>query len=150
MLNFRLSPHAHVIQLQSMKLQYLSDISPLGQDFNANAMKILRLYSFEPAEVVGLQSAIQLTLLTAMEPLVVDSLPFVHAENCRLTLRIADHDAGISTEDAFQFFCDLLPSSYEGMLELLQPFTSSSPNTHQWLYDLPCKIEFLISPTGQW
>ncbi len=133
-----------------MKLQFLSHISPIGSDVNTNSMNVMRLYLFEPAEVVGLQSAIRHTLLISMEPLVLDSLPFVQAENCRLTLRIADHDAGISTEDAFQFYCDLLPSSYEEMLGLLQPFISASPNTCQWLYDLPCEIELLISPTGQW
>ena len=101
-------------------------------------------------QAIQFRKHIQDVILIKNKPLNINELDFIEARNCELTLRIADDDIGIVTEDTVLFFCDLTLEGFQEMVELLAPFCLKETKGYQWLYDIDNEIDFLFSPGGTW
>lgn len=127
-----------------MKLDYIPNINAYKDD-------LVRLYAFNQAEAKQFHDKIQDVLVLHKKNLALVSLDFIESRNCNLTLRMANSDEGITSEDATNFFCDLTLEGYINMLELLKPFCSKETKGHQYLYsDIDSPTDFLFSPAGTW
>jgi hypothetical protein len=123
-----------------MKLEYLTDITD----------PLVRLYDFDSVQSKDFRQAITQIILKEKKSLQLQSLSFVESINCKLTLRLAEEDKGITTSDNINFFCDLTINGFENMAYLIEPFCEKENGGYQWLYDLSIDIDFLFSPKGQW
>jgi len=90
------------------------------------------------------------SIITKKKSLYLNELDFIEARNCELTLRLADDDIGIVTEDTVLFFCDLTLEGFHEMVTLLEPFCLKETKGYQWLYDIDNETDFLFSPGGTW
>ncbi len=127
-----------------MKLDYIPNINAYKDD-------LVRLYAFNQAEAKLFRDKIHEVLVLQKNNLALESLDFIESRNCKLMLRLADSDEGITSEDATNFFCDLTLEGYINMLELLKPFCSKETKGHQYLYsDIDSSTDFLFSPAGTW
>ena len=127
-----------------MKLDYIPNINTYKDD-------LVRLYAFNQAEAKLFRDKIHQVLVLQKNNLALESLDFIESRNCKLMLRLADSDEGITSEDATNFFCDLTLEGYINMLELLKPFCSKETKGHQYLYsDIDSPTDFLFSPAGTW
>lgn len=133
-----------------MKLEYLDDISDGGKYSGVVTDQLVRLYDFDDIQAKMFYEAIQQKIVGHKKDLDLKELDFIEKLNCNLTLRLADKDLGITTEDKKYFFCDLTETAYQIMLNLLESFYGKETSDYQWLYDLNTDIEFLFSPGGQW
>ena len=124
-----------------MKLDYIDHINEYGED-------VVRLYEFDKAQAIQFQQLLTDTILTNKSSLALNEVDFIEARNCYLTLRIADEDLGIQTEDKINFFCDLTLESYSQMAILIEPFCKKETKGYQYLYDLDNFTDFLFSPSG--
>lgn len=123
-----------------MKLEYLNDI----------ADPLVRLYDFDNVQAKEFRQTITEFILLEKKSLELHSLSFIELINCKLTLRLAEEDKGITTSDNMNFFCDLTIDGFENIIFLIEPFCDRESNGYQWLYDLNSDIDFLFSPSGQW
>ena len=126
-----------------MQLDYIHNINNSGEH-------MVRLYNFDMLQAIQFRKHIQDVILIKNKPLNINELDFIEARNCELTLRIADDDIGIVTEDTVLFFCDLTLEGFQEMVELLAPFCLKETKGYQWLYDIDSEIDFLFSPGGTW
>ena len=126
-----------------MQLDYIYNINNSGEH-------MVRLYNFDMLQAIQFRKHIQDVILIKNKPLNINELDFIEARNCELTLRIADDDIGIVTEDTVLFFCDLTLEGFQEMVELLAPFCLKETKGYQWLYDIDNEIDFLFSPGGTW
>lgn len=126
-----------------MKLDYLDKINDRGDS-------IVRLYDFDFLQVEKLCQNIQHTIIKNKMSLDLTSIEFIQPLNCSLTLRIADNDTGITSQDKRNYFCDLTLKSYEEMILLLEPFCKIETKGYQWLFDLNTQTEFLFTLDGNW
>ncbi|MBK7038308.1 MAG: hypothetical protein IPI31_17565 [Bacteroidetes bacterium] len=126
-----------------MQLDYIHNINNSGEH-------MVRLYNFDMLQAIQFRKHIQDVILIKNKPLNINELDFIEARNCELTLRIADDDIGIVTEDTVLFFCDLTLEGFQEMVELLAPFCLKETKGYQWLYDIDNEIDFLFSPGGTW
>ena len=120
-----------------MKLEYIEDIN--GYDEHA-----VRLSDFDSAQANKFRDVIDF-LIDNKNPIELTTLDFVELLNCKLTLRVANEDLGISTSDYVIFFCDLTIDSYKSIEKLLEPFCRKESRGYQWLYDIDTPIGFLFS-----
>ena len=125
-----------------MKLEFIENVEHIGD-------QILRLYNFSAVEAMSFQQAIHDTLLIEGEPLDLTKLDFIEPLNCKLVLRLADKDIGITPVSNGEFVCELTPAGYEAMVELVEPFCNGNSG-FQYLYDIITPIEFLFSVIGGW
>jgi len=126
-----------------MQLDYIDSINEYGDN-------IVRLYDFDSAEAEKFMKIVHETLVINKKSLDISSIIFIVARNCRLTLRIADEDEGITTSDKMQFYCDLTIAGYEQMIALLEQFCNKETKGYQFLYDIDSQTDFLFSPAGTW
>lgn len=126
-----------------MQLDYIHNINNSGEH-------MIRLYNFNMSQAIKFRNSIQDSILIKKNPLNLSDLEFIEARNCELTLRIADDDIGIISEDTVLFFCDLTLEGFQEMVDLLQPFCVKETKGYQWLYDIDNEIDFLFSPGGTW
>jgi hypothetical protein len=124
-----------------MKLEFLEEINEY-QDH------LIRLYDFDMEQAKQFKAAIQETIIKNGNALNLNSLPFIEALNCKLTLHIADEDEGIITMDNQIFFCDLTMDGYKNMLRLIEPYCNKNTRSSQMLYDIDTEIDFLFAPYG--
>ena len=111
---------------------------------------MIRLYNFDKSQAIRFRKCIQDSILKNKKSLYLNELDFIEARNCELTLRIADDDIGIVTEDTVFFFCDLTMEGFQEMVTLLEPFCLKETKGYQWLYDIDTETDFLFSPGGTW
>ena len=133
-----------------MKLQYLDEIGSSGNYSQAETDELVRLYDFNRLEATNFRDGIQHMVIDSQKPLALARFDFIESINCRLTLRLADEDLGITTDDHLDFYCDLTTKGYQQMVKLLAPFCDKESKGFQWLYDLDNPIEFLFAPQGTW
>ena len=126
-----------------MELDYIHNINNSGEH-------MIRLYNFDMSQAIQFRKNIQDTILINKKNLCLNDLDFIVARNCELTLRIADDDIGIISEDTILFFCDLTLEGFQEMVALLEPFCLKETKGYQWLYDIDNEIDFLFSPGGTW
>lgn len=133
-----------------MKLEYLNDISAGGKYSDIITDELIRLYDFDTFEAKEFYNAISRETVQNENELCLESLYFIEALNCKLTLRLSIYDQGILTNDKTNFICNLSKDGYLNMLNLLQPFCMDAVHGYQWLYDLDTNIDFLFSAGGTW
>lgn len=126
-----------------MYIDFIDEINEYGDN-------IVRLYDFDSAEAEKFMKIVHETLVLNKKSLDLSSIKFIVARNCRLTLRIADEDEGITTSDKMQFYCDLTIAGYEQMIGLLEQFCNKETKGYQFLYDIDSQTDFLFSPAGTW
>lgn len=126
-----------------MYLDFIDEINEYGDN-------IVRLYDFDSAEAIKFKQILHQTLVLDKKSLDLSDLNFIEARNCKLTLRIADEDEGITTSDKNQFFCDMTIAGYERMIGLLEQFCNKETKGYQFLYDIDSHTDFLFSPAGTW
>lgn len=126
-----------------MYLDFIDEINEYGDN-------IVRLYDFDSAEAIKFKQILHQTLVLDKKSLDLSDLNFIEARNCKLTLRIADEDEGITTSDKMQFYCDLTIAGYEQMIALLEQFCNKETKGYQFLYDIDSQTDFLFSPAGTW
>lgn len=127
-----------------MKLDYIPNINTYKDD-------LVRLYDFDKAQAIKFRELIQQYLLYPSKNLELNKVKFIEARNCSLTLRMTETDEGITSENKFNFYCDLTKEAYEKMLLLLEPFCNKETKGYQYLYiDIDNPIDFLFSPAGTW
>ncbi len=98
-----------------MKLKFLENIN----EYDEHA---IRLNDFDKSQASKfLQILIDLTT-TGKQFISLSDYEFIEPINCELTLRIAETDEGIITDDYQHFFCDLTPKGYAEMIKLIEPF----------------------------
>ena len=121
-----------------MKLEFLENIN----EYNEHA---IRLYGFDSSQAKEFSQTIDHLIAHNENPIDLSTLNFIESINCKLTLRVADGDEGISTIDNLNFFCDLTINNYKNIVHLLEPFCRKESNGYQWLYDIDTPIDFLFS-----
>lgn len=126
-----------------MQLDYIDNINEYGDN-------IVRLYDFNSAEASKIRQIIMQRMLIDKESLDLATIDFIESRNCTLMLRISEEDAGITTPDKRNFFCDLTLAGYENMVLLLDQFCHKETKGYQFLYDIDSQIDFLFSPAGTW
>ncbi len=126
-----------------MQLDYIHNINNSGEN-------MIRLYNFDKSQAIRFRKSIVDSIITKKKSLYLNELDFIEARNCELTLRLADDDIGIVTEDTVLFFCDLTLEGFHEMVTLLEPFCLKETKGYQWLYDIDNETDFLFSPGGTW
>jgi hypothetical protein len=126
-----------------MKLDYISNINIHGDN-------VVRLYEFDMAQAVKFRDLLRQEVLMNKSDLELSGIDFIEARNCRLTLRIAMEDLGITSTDQVNFFCDLTLNAYSKMVTLLSPFCKRETIGYQYLYDVDSSTDLLFSPGGTW
>jgi hypothetical protein len=126
-----------------MQLDYIDNINEFGDN-------ILRLYDFDCSQANKFRQLIVENIVIDKKPLDLSAVDFIQARNCKLVLRISDHDKGIVRWANMQFSCDLTIGGYENMIALLTPFCQKETKGYQWLYDIDSSTDFLFSPGGTW
>jgi len=121
-----------------MKLKFLENIN----EYDEHA---IRLNDFDKSQAsMFLQMLIDLT--TGNNKIIqLSDYEFIEPVNCELTLRIAETDEGIITDDYQHFFCDLTPKGYAEMIKLIEPFCFKETDAYRILYDLDNPIDFIFS-----
>jgi hypothetical protein len=140
-----------------MKVEFLDDISGDGHYPSADPNRLIRLYDFDLEEALKFRDAIQTKLLDHGESLKLANESYIAEIACNLELRIGKSDAGVTTSDFINFYCDLTSDGYSHMLRMMEPFCDPKNEeayqftSHQWLYD-PTNdaIDLLFSPGGSW
>jgi len=121
-----------------MKIKFLKDINEYGEhvirldDFDKEQAMLFYQLLYDLAE--GKKTVVDLSVYE-----------FIEIVNCELTLRIAETDEGIITDDFEHFFCELTEKAYNNMAQLVIPFCRKDSNSYQYLYDLDNPIDFLLS-----
>lgn len=133
-----------------MKVEFLIDISDSGKFAGIETHQLVRLFDFDAQQAGKFSPAIQQTIIEKDEPLYLSDINFIKSINCNLTLRIADANLGIITNNNRDFTCDLTIRAYENMIYLLAPFSKEKNDSFQWLYDIDTPIDFLFSKKGTW
>jgi hypothetical protein len=121
-----------------MKLKFLENINAYGEH-------AIRLNDFNKAEASKFLAIIKDLVSGPKQIIYLSSYEFIIPVNCTLTLRIAETDEGIITEDNKEFFCDLTPDAYEEMILLIEPFCLKETDAYRFLYELDNPIDFLFS-----
>ncbi|MFA5970983.1 MAG: hypothetical protein WC780_01430 [Lentimicrobiaceae bacterium] len=121
-----------------MKLKFLENIN----EYDEHAV---RLNDFDKAQAsLFLQILIDLTT-TGKQFISLSDYEFIEPINCELTLRKAETDEGIITDDYQHFFCDLTLEGYTEMIKLIEPFCIKETDAYRILYDLDNPIDFIFS-----
>jgi hypothetical protein len=126
-----------------MELDYIEDINEFGDS-------VVRLYNFTPAEATQLRDLIQHTIIEQQQRLNLSTIDFIHPRNCNVILVPYKTDEGMLPADDTTFYCALKVTTYQQMIQLLEPFCQKSSQRHQYLYDLDHPIDFLLAPAGTW
>ncbi|MBI3503110.1 MAG: hypothetical protein HY063_15090 [Bacteroidetes bacterium] len=121
-----------------MRLEFIKNIN--GYDEHA-----IRLSDFNSSQAVMFFGIINRMVRHSDSPIDLSSLGFIHPVNCNLILRSSADDAGISTADNVNFFCDLTAKTYKTIEGLVEPFCRKESKGYQWLYDIDTPIGFLFS-----
>ena len=140
-----------------MKVEFLDDISGDGHYPLEDPNRLIRLYDFDLEEALKFRDAIQAKLLDKEEPLQLVNEPYITEIACNLEFRIGESDAGITTSDFINFYCDLTLDGYKHMLWMMEPFCDAKNEdayqftSYQWLYNpTDDAIDLLFSPGGSW
>lgn len=132
-----------------MKLEFLDDISDGGKFSGIVTDKLIRLFDFDTKEAKELINQIEDKIIKKGEKLIVNDLFFIASLNCTLCLNLAEIDTGITTQNNYNFDCNLTKEAYQDMIKFIEPF-SEDLGGYQWLCDSDSDIEFLLSPNGGW
>lgn len=127
-----------------MQLDYIDNINEYGED-------VVRLYDFNKSEAILFRDAVRQILLTDKRELPLASLEFIEPRNCYLTLRLANIDEGIVSDDQVNFYCYLTFDGYEELLLRVEPFCHKETKAYRVLYeDIDNPTDFLFAPAGVW
>lgn len=127
-----------------MQLDYIDNINEYGED-------VVRLYDFSMSEAILFRDAVRQILLTDKRELPLASLEFIEPRNCYLTLRLANIDEGIVSDDQVNFYCYLTFDGYEELLSRVEPFCHKETKAYRVLYeDIDNPTDFLFAPAGVW
>lgn len=133
-----------------MKLQFLHNIDNNGQFTDVVSNQLIRLFDFDHLQAAEFSKVVKETIIEKQMPLHLNSLGFIDAINCDVTLRIAKEDIGLTTNNNINFYCDLTFETYQNMLQLIASFCHEGCSGFQWLYDINTPIDFLFSKDGFW
>ncbi len=132
-----------------MKLEFLDDISNGGKFLGIVTDKLVRLFDFDTKDARGLINQIEDSIIKKGENLILNDLPFVESLNCTLCLNLGEIDTGITTQNNYNFDCNLRKEAYQDMIKFIESFCQDLSG-YQWLCDSDSEIEFLFSPKGGW
>lgn len=121
-----------------MKLKFLENIN----EFDEHA---IRLNDFDKVQAGMFMQIIHDFTTQSRIIIELSDYEFIEFINCKLTLRLAETDEGIVTEDFIHFFCDLTAGGYAEMEKLILPFCQKETDAFQYLYDLDNPIDFIFS-----
>ena len=121
-----------------MKLEFLPNIN----EYNDH---VVRLYDFNSDQAKLFQKIIDELIADSTKQTDLSALSFIEAINCKLILRVADNDEGITFNQNKTFFCDMTITGYSKMSKIVEPFCQKETKGIQWLYDLDNPIDFLFS-----
>lgn len=122
-----------------MKLEYIKSTSGYDKD-------VIRIFDFDPSQAFMFLGMVNRFLAKPEAPLHLTDLSFIRSVNCSLTLRTAEQDAGISTEDHIHFYCDLTVEKYKEIESLLGTFCKKRAAVEQPLYSQNA-VQLLLSPS---
>jgi hypothetical protein len=136
-------------QNQTMKLEYLDDISDGGKYKDVVSENLIRLYDFNLKQTTELADLIYQKLIADREKLDLSSVDFINPVNCQLILQLSSVDKGIvKTGKPNTFICDLTEQSYITAIGYMKTAADSGYN---WLCDTSKDdIDFLYSAGGTW
>jgi hypothetical protein len=136
-------------QNQTMKLEYLDDISDSGKYKDVVSENLIRLYDFGQKETTHLVKLVYQRLILDKQSLDLTTTDFIQPINCRVTLQLSSSDEGvIKTDDPNSFICKLTEQTYITAIEYMKAAADSGYN---WLCDTSSDdIDFLYSSGGTW
>jgi hypothetical protein len=137
------------IQNQTMKLEYLDDISHSGKYKDVVSENLIRLYDFGKKETSQLVNLIYQRLILDKQSLDLTTADFIQPINCHLTLQLSSSDEGIIRTNKENFFiCKLTEQTYSTAIEYMKAVADSGYN---WLCGTSSDdIDFLYSAGGTW
>jgi len=140
-----------------MRVEFLDDLTEGGKYPQAYPTSLLRLYDFDLEQAQLFRDVVQKKVIDLGQSLNLASESFIEEVNCSLELRIAESDAGVTTSDFKNFYCNTTLDGYREMLYMMEPFCDPAKEdiynfqTYQWLYDpVDEEIDLLFSPDGHW
>jgi hypothetical protein len=136
------------IQNQTMKLEYLNDISDGGKYKDVVSENLIRLYDFDQNETLQLAELFYKQLAIVGQSLELTSVAFIQSINCKLTLELSSKDEGVlRTEKVDEFICKLTKSTLTEAIENMKAVSDG----YNWLCDTSKDdIDFLYSSGGTW
>ena len=136
-------------QKQTMKLEYLDDISDGGKYKDVVSENLIRLYDFGQKETIQLVNLICQRLLVDKQSLDLTTAEFIRPINCRVILQLSSSDEGvIKTDEPSFFICKLTEQTYITAMECMRAAADSG---YEWLCDTSSDdIDFLYSSGGTW
>lgn len=126
-----------------MKLDFLENI-------NEHNDTIVRLYDFDSNQAKSFENLIKSEIIDNKSELNLSTIEFIDSISCNLILKISTEDIGITTENNYDFVCELTLNGYNEIINLMEPFTTKESTGFQWLYNIDTPIDFLFSPRGKW
>lgn len=136
-------------QNQTMKLEYLDNISDNGKYKDVVSENLIRLYDFGQKETTQLVTLIYQRLILDKQSLDLTTADFIQPINCHVTLQLSSTDEGvIKTDKENIFICKLTEQTYITAIEYMKAAADSGYN---WLCDTSSDdIDFLYSAGGTW
>jgi hypothetical protein len=136
-------------QNQTMKLEYLDDISDGRKYKDVVSENLIRLYDFGQKETTQLVNLIYKRLIIDKQSLDLTTPDFIQPINCHVTLQISSSDEGvIRTDKANIFICKLTEQTCITAIEYMK---ATADGGYNWLCDTSSDdIDFLYSAGGTW
>lgn len=136
-------------QNQTMKLEYLDDISDGGKYKDLVSENLIRLYDFGQKETTQLVNLIYQRLILDKQSLDLTTAGFIQSINCSVTLQLSSSDEGVIKTDKPNFFiCKLTEQTYITAIKYMKAAADSGYN---WLcHTSSDDIDFLYSSGGTW
>lgn len=134
---------------QTMKLEYLDDISEGGKYKGVVSENLIRIYDFAQMETTQLINLIYQRLIVDKQSLDLTTIDFIEPINCHVTLQLSSSDEGVvKTTQAGIFICKLKEQAYITAIEFMK---AAADGGHNWLCDTSVDdIDFLYSAGGTW
>lgn len=123
-----------------MQLDFIDNINEYGDN-------MVRLYDFDRSEAILFRDVL-LHLIEKKGQFPLVNCEFIEPRNCYLTLRVANIDEGIVSDDNVNFFCYMTLDGYRNMVKILEPFCVKETKGYQYLYDIDSLTDFVLSPAG--
>jgi hypothetical protein len=125
-----------------MKLEFLKNGAP--------DCHLIRLYEFESSEVQLLRRIVLQLARGKTSSVRLHKEQGIQAiDGCQLTLSRGEKDRGVDEIGPLEFAWALTKSGWLNVSGLIRPFSRTSSDSYQWLWD-GRKIRILISHDGGW
>lgn len=137
---------------QTLKLDFLYDMTDDGKYPQADPVHLLRLFDFTREEALQLSETVAAFAGSDSGYLSIHELDFIQADDVQLHLQKHQEDLGIlMPQDMRKFKCLLQPTAFHQMADLIRHFADKETDGYQWLYDPKTDgIDLLFSPGGTW